>query len=264
MILKLLAFCFVLSVSPQESLKKTREIQGVFESIYSDNIQYIYAVNDQNNLIKLDFKGDTLYTFEDKSFPVYHVDPLNALKVLIYDTRQNIAAFLDKTLAPINNPIRFDDLGIPITTAVCSSRDNRFWVFDENKQELKKYDQNSQEVSNSGNMTLVTGKNIQPIFLKEENSRVYLLDSVQGVFQFDHLGTFLFNFKKIQAQKIVVRGDKIIFLKNKELYLYDMILLEMSKVTLPKAVLVKDFTISKQNLFVLTEQNIQIYRSALE
>lgn len=264
MLLKALIYCFTMSLAPADTLEMINEIPGEFTEITCDNMGFLYALNSKNNVLKFNLSGDTLYTFEDKSFPVDHVDAFSGLKVLVYNSQQNIVAFLDKTLSFINAPIQLDNLNIPISYAVAASRDNNFWVFDEAAQELKKYDQNSKELNNSGNLTLVAGKTIQPTYLKEKNSKVYLLDSIQGVFQFDHLGTFIFQFKKITANKIEIKGDKIIFLKDKELYLYDTILLESQKIDLGNVVAVKDFTLSNRNLLVLTEQNIQVYRSALK
>ena len=255
--------CLLLLVPSQERFELVGVIKGSYSRIHADNMGYLYVITKEQNLCKLSSAGDTLYTFEDKGFLVSHVDPSNPMKLLVYDNSQNTVKFLDKTLSPINSPILLDDLNIPATNVVSSSRDNLFWVFDDNVQELKKYNRNLKEVANSGSLTSITGKNIQPISLQESNAKVYVLDSLQGVFQFDHLGTYLFNFKKIKAKKIIAMGSKIVFLKDKELYLYDTVLLEEQKVELKDSVSVLDFAISKNNIFIMTEQNVQVFRTVI-
>ena len=246
--------------SSQEKFELAHVINTSFSSIEADKMGFCYVTTEQQNLLKLSSKGDTLYSFEDKSFLVSHVDASNPLKVLVYDRNQNTIKFLDKTLTPINSPISLDDLQIPVSNAVASSRDNLFWVFDDNVQELKKYSRHMKEVANSGNITALTGKNIQPTAMCESNANVYLLDTVQGVFQFDYLGTFLFHFKKIRAEKIKVMGTKILYLKNKELHLYDTILLDEQKIDLNEPIAVLDFAVGKNSIFVLTVKGIRVHR----
>jgi hypothetical protein len=254
-----LVMCLLLLMPNQERFELVNTIKGEYAKIQADNSGNCYLITNEQNLCKLSSEGDTLYTFEDKSFFVSHVDASNPLKLLVYDNSQNTIKFLDKTLTPINSTIRIDDLNIPTSNAVCASRDNLFWVFDDNNQELKKYGRQLQEVANSGNITALTGKNIQPISVQESESKVYLLDSLQGVFQFDHLGTYLFHFKKIRAKKIIAMGHKIVFLKDKELYLYDTVLLDEQKIQLNDTISVLDFSISKNNIFIMTKEDIRVY-----
>ena len=253
--------CLLLLVPSQERFERVGVIKGGYSEIHADSMGSLYVITKEQNLCKLSSEGDTLYTFEDKGFLVSHVDPSNPMKLLVYDNSQNTVRFLDKTLTPINSTIRLDDLNIPTSNVVSSSRDNLFWVFDDNVQELKKYNRNLQEVANSGSLTSIIGNSIQPISMPESEAKVYVLESLQGVFQFDHLGTYLFNFKKIQAKKIIAMGSKIVFLKNKELYLYDTVLLDEQKIELNDSISVLDFAISKNNIFIMTEQNVQIFRT---
>lgn len=256
--------CLLLLAPAQERFELVSTMKGSYSKIFADSMSNCYVITDEQNLCKLSSAGDTLYTFEDKSFLVSHVDASNPLKLLVYDNSQNTIKFLDKTLTPINSPIRLDDLDIPVSNAVSSSRDNLFWVFDDNTQELKKYSRALKEVANSGSITAITGKNIQPTYMVESEAKIYLLDTVQGVFQFDHLGTYLFHFKKIKAEKIVVIGDKIIFLKNNELYLYDTVLLDIDKFPINGVDEILDFSISGNSLYIVTEVAILVYRIETE
>jgi hypothetical protein len=256
--------CLLLLAPAQERFELVSTMKGSYSKIFADSMSNCYVITDEQNLCKLSSAGDTLYTFEDKSFLVSHLDASNPLKLLVYDHSQNTIKFLDKTLTPINSPIRLDDLDIPVSNAVSSSRDNLFWVFDDNTQELKKYSRALKEVANSGSITAITGKNIQPTYMVESEAKIYLLDTVQGVFQFDHLGTYLFHFKKIRSKKIIAMGDKIIFLKDKELYLYDTVLLDEQKIELNDSISALDFAISKNNIFIMTEQNVQVFREVVK
>ena len=171
--------------------------------------------------------------------------------------------FLDKTLSVFTERIQLDQLDIPYTSFVAASRDNNFWVFDDTKQSLKKYNQQSQQISNSGNLISVVGENFQPIQIQENENKVYALDSLKGLYQFDYLGTFLFHYKEVIGTRIRINGKNIVFLKDNQLYLYDIILMEKSKINLPQRLKIVDFALSQKKLVVLTEQNLQIFRSGL-
>lgn len=263
MVVQTLTLLLFLLFSQQEQVQFTKalEISGEFIQLSSDNMGGIYVINKKHNLLKLNGQGDTLYTYEDKSFPVYFCDPSNGLKILIFNEKQNTLNFLDKTLTPINQAILLDRFSIPITNAISSSRDNLFWVFDENNQTLRKYDHLSNEMANSGNLVAITGQSIQPIYLREQDAKVYAVDSVKGVFQFDHLGTFLFNFREVRAEKIAISGNKMVFLKSKELYIYDTFLMETKKLELEGHPKVLDFALDKTAIVILTEQSVQVFRS---
>lgn len=258
-----LLFCLLLLTPGKKGLQVDKIINADFHEIQADAMGNCYAISDARNLYKLSEEGDTLFTFEDKSFLVSHVDASNPLKVLVYASSQNTIKFLDKTLTPINDPIQIDDLGIPVSNAVATSRDNLFWIFDDSSQELKKYNRSMKEVANSGSLTALTGKNIQPFSMLEAEGKVYVVDSLQGVFQFDHLGTYLFNFKNIHAKKISVMGTKIVFLKDNELYLYDTILLEEQKISLSDSLSAIDFAISRKKMFIMTKENIQVFSKGI-
>ena len=243
----------------QYELKK--KIEGKFEQVSSDNLGHIYLVNEKHNLLKMSLSGDTLFTFEDKAFPVYFCDASNGLKVLVFNEKQNNLQFLDKTLTPLGGPLLIDQLSIPLVSALGISRDNLFWIFDQNTQELKKFDVHSTQIFNSGSVIALTGFNIQPHYLREQQAKVYLVDSLQGVFQFDHLGTYLYHFQSVKAKKIAVRGDKMVFLKGQELYIYDTFLMETQKLQLNGAEGIKDFALDKSEIVVLTEKSVLIFRS---
>lgn len=244
-------------------LIKEAEFPCSFKKVFIDNLDFIYGLNDKNNLLKLDHTGKTLYSFEDKSFPVYHANVSNPLRILLYNQQQNCLLFADKTLSPFTERIHLDRLQIPYTQSVSTSRDNNFWVFDNTQQSLNKYNQHSELISTTGNLISAIEKNIQPIELLEAGDKVYALDSILGVFQFDYLGTYLFNFKEIQASKIDVVGKNIVFLKDNQLYIYDTILMEKQKIILPENPKVLDFALGQKKLLILTEQKLLIYRSGL-
>ena len=258
-----LIFLFSIGVTQGQFVLK-KQIEGRFLQLSSDNLGHIYLVDTKRNLLKLNLSGDTLFTYEDKAFPVYFCDASNGLKVLVFNEKQNNVQFLDKTLTPLGAHLRIDELFIPLASALGISRDNLFWIFDENKQELRKFDAHSIQLVNSGSLIALTGQNIQPHYLREQQAKVYLVDSLKGVFQFDHLGMYLFHYKGVKAQKIAVRGDKMVFLKGQELYIYDTFLMETQKLSFDGVKGIKDFALDKNEIILLTEQNIMIFRSQLQ
>lgn len=225
--------------------------------VYINDLNQLYFLTENSIILKTNIKGDTLYTFEHKSEEISNLDVTNPLRVLALSSRFNSLVFLDQTLTPINAAIQLDQLNIPFVEAFASSRDNNFWVFNEMDQTLIKLDQNSKIISVSQKVNLLLNQTIKPVQMLERNNQLYILDEQLGLLQFDFLGTYKFLFKEIKGQKFEVIGNKVVFLNQNTIYVFDTVLMELKKVKVPFEQ-IDNFCVNNNYLVISQKEQIHI------
>jgi len=249
---------FLLCSSIGSNWFQQKKMSGNFSSVEVDEQGDVYLVNKGKQLIKVDTNLDTLYVFNEKSAEVEFVAPQNALKVLIFNKSLNTIQYLDKTLSPSANELNLDDVNIPLVEAVGISRDNNFWLFDQYDQSLKKFDVKMNMISTSGNLLNITGLNWSPHKLKEIENNVFVCDSTNGVMQFDFFGSYVQTFDIKVTTNFYFDESYFWFLRNDSLIMYDILLQEESKFSLPEKN-VLDFAFYKSQFYFLTPEKLYIY-----
>lgn len=224
---------------------------------YIDHLNYLYFINDDATILKTDLSLDSIYTHEIKANQISYLDVSNPLRILALSERQNSIVFLDKTLTPIQNPIQLDLLNIPFVNAVANSRDNNFWVFNNQLQQLKKLNQQSEIILSSQQLNVILDQNFEAAQIIEHQNKVYLVDPEKGVCSFDFFGTFLFHYKQIKADKMQIHKNTLVYLQNGQLFTYDTQLMERKKVDLPVQN-IQDFALNKNQIVVISKEMLYI------
>lgn len=236
----------------------SKEIKGEFLMVELNEQGEVYLINSNKHLIKLNSSLDTVYTFNEKSAEVEFVAPQNALKILTFNKSLNTIQFLDKTLSPSVEEISLDDIGVPLVDAIGMSKDNNFWIFDQNEQSLKKFNTTMNLISSSGNIMNLTGENWAPIRLKEVNNKVFVNDSNRGVLEFDFFGSFVRTIDVKIKSNFYFNENALWFLRSDSLIAHDLLLHEESKFDLPVKN-VSDFAFYKSHFYFLTQEKLYIY-----
>lgn len=233
--------------------------ETTFESkkVYINDRNQLYFVTNQSTVITTDLEGNEIYTFEDKTHEITSIDASNPMRILAHSSTFNTLSFLDQTLTPINDKIQLDLLNIPFTKAFGASRDNNFWIFDEQEQTLNKIDQNGKIKSISQKVYLMINETFNPDILIERNNQIYLSDKNKGVLSFDFMGTYKFWYKNIISDKIEIINNQILFLQNNQLFSLDMSLMETTKINTPIE-LIDDFCVNKNKLVLVQGKKVYI------
>jgi hypothetical protein len=248
---------FLVLFSFQDVLLPAFENNFETVKIYINERNQLFFINKQSIIISTDLQGNELFTFEDKTHEITAIDASNPMRILAHSNTFNTLAFLDQTLTPINDKILLDLLNIPFTKAFGTSRDNSFWIFDEQEQTLNKIDQNGKIKSVSQKIYMLTNETFNPELLIERNNLVYLVDKTKGVLCFDFMGTYKFWYKDIQSDKIEIVNQQIIYLQNSQLFSLDTQLMETKKINLPLD-FIDDFCINKNKLVLLQGKKVYI------
>jgi hypothetical protein len=178
----------------------------------TDNIQntYIYS---GSTIKKYDPQGKLLFRYDDKSYGnITYIDVTDPLKIMVFYKDFPEIIFLDNTLSLNGSPISPNDMGFPLTTLACISHDNGAWLYDAQGIQLVRFDLNLTVTEKTGNLVQTIGMNLNPDYMTEYNSYLYLNDSAQGILVFDQFGTYYKTIPIKGLKTFQIRGDDMFYL----------------------------------------------------
>lgn len=236
-----------------------REVHIHNTGMTTDNLGNCYVLN-KDQITKFNAKGDSLSTQSYKWLGwISSMDASNGLRLLLFYRDLNQIAILDNTLSIQGEPVKLEKLGLQFARLVCQSpNNNSLWFYDTNEFSLKRFDHNFKLIRNSGNITQVTGQDLDPNFMTEYNNMLYLNNPESGILVFDQFGTY---FKTIPVKGLdyfQVVDNFIFYLSGDQLMRYDMLSFEQREILLPIKK-IKTFRIEGKQLYLLGEDGLGIY-----
>ena len=240
-----------------------KKIEGKYSYLNADLFNDMYLINQRNQIIKLNSKGDTLgyYAEGARLGNPSNIDVTNPMKVLVYYDKYTLLLVLDKYLTD-RNKYNLNEKSLINTKVIASGSDNQFWIFDDNI--LKKYDNQLNLWSASDNILTTLNKSLNPIALIEDNQTIYLYDKENGFFVFDKYTTFKNNLPFLNWNNISVQNNKLFGFSTDTMFVYNTKSLELKKYNLPSIVKAyKSIKIINNYLYVLKENEIEIYKFEL-
>ena len=254
-ILSVLFFGFTFQNSKFRLIKSIPTASSFF---ITDNLENSYLIK-RNVLEKYGPEGNLLKTFSNKNWgDISFADAHDPLKILLFYKAFQQILFIDDMLAPSGNSISLDALGYNQVSLACTSHNNGFWVYSQQNLELIRFDQNLQKTQQTGNISQLSGMEINPNFITEQNNTVFLNDSAKGILVFDIYGTYN---KTIPIKGLLhfqIRNEQIIYFKDNKLKSYNMKTLEEAEIPLPSAE-VLDACTGKEKLYSLKQKSLDIY-----
>jgi len=170
------------------TLKKI--IQGDIVDFTVDNLGNIYLLSKDNQLKKLDSKGDSagVYNAVTRYGNVYSIDATNPLKILLFYKDFSTIIAVDRFLNIINT-IDLRSINIFQVKAIGVSYDNNIWIFDELDAKLKRIGVDGSLLDETADFRQLFDTIPDPASIIDQNDLVYLYDTARGVYVFDHYGT---------------------------------------------------------------------------
>ncbi len=196
------------------TLKQQNFLEGTYTDFYVDNLNNFYLLNADNQLKKLNDKGDSVAVSNAlrKFGDIYSVDVSNPLKILVYYKAFSTLVILDRFLNNINT-IDLRKHEILQAQAVAQSYDNNYWVFDAVENKLKKIDDNGNVLLQTPDFRIIFNESFSPEKIIDDNGFVYLHDIKKGWLIFDNYGAF--------KQSIPQPGLKYVQVIKNNLYGFD-------------------------------------------
>jgi len=193
-----------------------------FDSFAVDTLGYVYLVKDEL-LLKYNPAGKQLARYSNLKYgDIAFVDVTNPLKLLIYYKEFQQIVMLDNQLSPHKEAISLEQLGLEQSRLVCTSANNSMWVFNNQNNELIRFNEAGQKISATGNLKQILRREIKPVFMVEQNSDLYLVCPEEGIFVFDMFGTFTRVVPKTRLSRVDVDGTIIYYQENSALCSYNI------------------------------------------
>ncbi|MFZ4057385.1 MAG: hypothetical protein ACOYKE_04575 [Ferruginibacter sp.] len=236
-------------------------IAGSYSYFTTDNLENIYLVNANNQLKKINSKGDSAGVFNDvrKYGKLYSIDVTNPLKILLYYKNFSTIVVLDRFLN-MRNTINLRTQNIFKVKAIGTSYDNNIWIFDEGDAKLKKIDDNGQVLAETVDCRMVFDEVPSPQTITDQDGYVYLYDPQKGFYTFDIYGAFKNRSVLINWQNTAVVAKNFYGFSADSLYQYQSPILKLTAFPLsPVFKNAQQIKVSAGKLYVLREEGILIY-----
>jgi hypothetical protein len=266
--LPFLCFCasvaipFATKAQSDSAFQFIKSIKGNFSYFNIDNLDFIYLITDNNQLKKLDPKGDSVAVFNDvKRYgnPDY-VDVTNPFKVLLYYKNYSTIVVLDRLLTARNN-INLRKQNIFFVNNLTLSYDNYIWIFDEEDFKLKKINEDGKLLQASTDWRMLFDSVPAPVKIIDRDNFVYLYDPLKGFYIFDYYSGFKNRLLFLNWTNVEVNRNTVYGFNTDKLYSYELKSLQLKEYNLP-AFLGKYISIKAMNgkVYILNEKGLDIYQ----
>jgi hypothetical protein len=229
------------------------------KDIQTDRLGNLYVVSKTNQLYKYTSEGRLLSTLNYKYLGnITYVDASNPLEIYVFYKELNLVVFLDNNLA-YRGEMNLADFRIGQAAAIGRSYDNGIWIFDLADLQLKKMDKNGDNPQSSGNIRQYISNASAANIIYDDNERVFVNDSANGVLVFDVFATYLRTIPVKGCREIKVINDEMYYALGGQLKRYQLKTFITTAYPLPDSANVKDLSIEKERLYVLKPSEIVIY-----
>lgn len=222
---------------------------GPMHSAFADALGNVYILNlSQTEILKYTAKGQFINRYSNLSLgKIESVDVSNPLRILLFYRQRQAIVFLDNQLSQNGQPVFLEKLGIMnASMASSSSLSNGFWIFNEPDMELYRFNSENTLQIKSGNLRWFLGDDFHPHRMAEHNSRLYISDSISGIYVFDQFGTYKKTLPLKTASLFFANEENLWFTRNGILYKYNLKKNEIYSDTLPFPA-IKNLYITPQN-----------------
>ncbi|MEM9023318.1 MAG: hypothetical protein AAGB22_06235 [Bacteroidota bacterium] len=234
------------------------EIPVEADYIVTDNLANVYVVSG-DKLTKYDKDGTLKLTYSRKVLgDIVQLDASNPLKLLLYYRDLTQVVFLDNRLSPRGEPVSLEDFDREQTTLTCTSHSSGMWLYDRFGFELTRLNQDLEVERQTGNLNQILGRQLNPNYLFEANSWVYLNDPAIGVLVFDIYGTYYKTIPIKGLERFKLFDGQLYYQEGGKVFRFHLRTSDVQPVALPEGKF-RMFSLAEDRLYLLTEKALKIY-----
>ena len=194
----------------QDSLHLLRTFHTDVVQLAADNLDNLYVLSSTGQLKKYNAQGDSVGVYNQvrRFGKVQAIDVSNPLKLLLFYKDFSTVVILDRLLTQ-RATVDLRRSNIIQTSAVSLSYDGNIWLFDEYENKLKKLDEQGTVLLETPDFRTLFPDAVQPQQILDASGMLYLYDSENGVYLFDHYGSFKKKLPITGWQRIAVFNNYI-------------------------------------------------------
>lgn len=245
--------------TPYQLLKR---ISIEAEVLSTDNLQNLYVITSDGNIVKYNEDGEELARFNEFSLGIpTHLDATDPFQVLAFYPDFMTVLTLNTTLNKIGTYELFD-LDINFANNLCFANDGNVWIYDGSTLELKKLSRQGEVLQSSQPLSFEFDEDVNPNFLLQRSNTLFLNDSLMGVLVFDMHGQYRELIPLKGLSNFQVLDNRLIYPKDSVLVAVDLAIFSAERVLLPAGVnLSTDFIqVEKSRVYVGRESELLIYK----
>jgi hypothetical protein len=254
--------CFSVSrSSAADSLRLIRAIPMDGRLMSVDDLGNVYVVRANNSLVKFTETGDSSTFYRSVlNGDIGAVDVTNPLRVVVYYPSYAKVILLDRMLAP-KNELDLKKINIVAFASVALSADGNLWVYDKFNARLLKIDENLQPVGQSNDLRQQIAEVPEPSYMIERERKLYLCDTVNGIYTFDQYGTYINTLTLFGVEQLQVYGTQLVYRSAGKLLSYDLRKTSNNELPIPlRTAPVVSAAVNRQVLYVLYANELVLYR----
>ena len=260
-------FYFIANILLNEALAQDslfrldRTIEYPIESFTVNNLGELFIINSNNQLKKLDDKGDSVGVFNmvTKYGKLSYVEAQNPWKTILFYKNFSTIVLLDKYLNVLTS-INLRKQNIFSVNVVTTSYDNNIWLYDEQSSKLKKIDDAGKILLETVEFRLLFDSVPSPIKIVDRDGFVYLYDPKKGMYVFDYYGAFKNKLTFLNWKDFTVNGKTIYGFDDKNFYSYTTNSLSLQQYSMPLSFTkYTSLKVGNNRLYLLKDNYLQIY-----
>lgn len=252
------SFCFAQQKDTFQ-LVKTYPVP-VSEAVF-DHLDNLYLVTAQEQLKKYNASGDSVAVYNNvRRFGRLHaIDVSNPLKLLLFYKDFSTVVILDRLLS-VRSTVDLRRYNILQASAIGLSYDNNIWLFDSFENKLKKIDEQGKVLQETPDFRTLFGQTIVPQQIIDNDNQVHLYDPAQGLFLFDHFGTFKRKIPIAQWSSVQVGEKLILGIHKGGLSRYTPATFQESRLAFPHNFLpYYKYSLSQNRLIAFSKDSVYVY-----
>ncbi|REJ81616.1 MAG: hypothetical protein DWQ44_10780 [Bacteroidetes bacterium] len=228
------------------------------KSFTTDNLGLSYVVAG-NQLLQFDSQGKPLAFFSESGLgELRSVDAGNPLKILLFYPDFARIIILNSKLS-VQATVNLREAGIEQPVLACNSLNEGYWFYDRQDYQLKKMDLNLRISFRSQDLLSLTGKNLQPNFIIESGSYVYMNNPEEGIMMFDRFGNYYKTVPVTGLTDFQVRENEILFVRDNKFKSINIRSGLENVIQIPEHETLLQARIEQHQLYLLTSDSLKFY-----
>ncbi len=242
-----------------QDFKLIAKIDTVAKIATVDNLGNLFVVTPKNDVLKFNPAGKFLWNYSNNSFgEITQLDVTDPLRVILYYAAYQQIVVLNNNLSEISK-YTFNQNPDLQMTLIASANNNGFWAYDQINRELHKLSNYFVDDLTTGNIYQRNGFDMQADFMLTDDQQVYINDTTAGVRIFDKYGNFIKTAIVYPKAGFNVEGDEIYFTEQNKLIRYNYFTFELKEIPLPDKIEFKKAVVRFNRLIILREKDLTLW-----
>ncbi|MCB0640701.1 MAG: hypothetical protein KDC44_03640 [Phaeodactylibacter sp.] len=235
-------------------------LSGTYPLMATDRLQQLYLADSTYHIRKFDKQGRLLFDYSNRALGApSRIDPFDPFEVVVFYPDFGTILVLDRTLNELYR-VNLQDFGYFGIEAVARASDKNIWLFQPLAFQLEKINSQGEPLLQSRVLNEVLPA--APSRIVEKDQFVYLQVPEHGLFVFDTFGQFVLQIREPGSNEFQVSGQQIFYLKEHQLFSFQLNLLEERSIPLPADLQapIGAFSLQGQRLYLATPKQLFVFK----